>query len=35
MSEAYNYAVDAFNENPTKSNYTAIINNCEAVIHHV
>mgnify|MGYP001229008037 CR=1 FL=1 len=28
MSEAYAYAVDAFNENPTKSNYTAIINNC-------
>ena len=28
MSETYTYAVDAFNENPTKSNYTAIINNC-------
>ena len=28
MSEAYAYAVDAFNENPTKSNYSAIINNC-------
>lgn len=28
MSEAYAYAVDAFNENPTKSNYTAIVNNC-------
>ena len=28
MSEAYAYAVDAFNENPNKSNYSAIINNC-------
>lgn len=28
MSEAYAYAVETFNENPTKSNYSAIINNC-------
>jgi len=28
MSEAYAYAVETFNENPTKSNYTAIVNNC-------
>jgi len=28
MSEAYAFAIYAFNENPTKSNYTAIINNC-------